>query len=185
MRSLQTAGALFGACLLAAAPAVAQPADRYPDDPQTPAGYAQRVDEPYYTGAPVGRTDQTYTTWNSSLFVGGAVVFGAAYGAAVIGAANSETEADQRLYVPLLGPWLDLADRGDCNVENRACDDETTIKVLIVGDGILQAGGALMMVGSLLFPKTVTHSAPATAMQKVKPIRVGTGGRGLAYTGTF
>lgn len=143
---------------------------------------AERV---YVTPAPNGVTDQTYQTWNAPLFTGGVVLFGASYGGAVIAASQSDNEADDRLYVPVVGPWLDLADRGDCNIENDACDEQTTEKVLIVADGIFQAGGAALMIGSFLFPRTVHESAPITAMRHVKPIRVGTGGRGFAFSTSF
>jgi hypothetical protein len=86
--------------------------------------------------------------------------------------------------VPLVGPWLDLADRGSCPIERQSCDNETTMKVLIIGDGVLQAAGAFMMLDAVLFPTTVHKSVPATAM-RIKPIRVGDDGRGLAYRGKF
>lgn len=151
-------------------------------------GSALADDEPervYVTPAPNGVTDQTYQEWNAPLFTGGVVLFGAAYGGAVIAASQSDNEHDDRLYVPLIGPWLDLADRGDCDVQNESCDDETTTKVLLVADGIFQAGGAALMVGSFLFPKTVHESAPITAMRHIKPVRVGTAGRGFAFSTTF
>ena len=140
---------------------------------------------PVYVMPAEGVADQTYQTWNAPLFTGGAVMFGASYGAAVLAASQSDNEADERLYVPLVGPWLDLADRSDCDIESSSCDDETTEKVLIVADGVFQAGGAALMIGSFLFPRTVHESAPLSAMRHVKPIRVGTSGRGFAFTGTF
>jgi hypothetical protein len=180
-------GASLAACLLASSNVVADPAPTPVVIHQTPAGYAQRVDEPRrVTFVSQGPTyDETYTTWNSSLFIGGAVLFGASYGAAVVAASRSDREADDRLYVPLLGPWLDLADRRDCDVEISSCDNETTLKVLIVTDGVLQAAGAFMMLDAILFPTVHRSSTTTAALEHVKPIRVGDGGRGLAVSGKF
>jgi hypothetical protein len=183
---LKSLGVVLGAMAFAAGTVMA---DENPTSTQTPAGFALAQD-PGRTvivtpPPPGGTTDVTYQTWNSNLFIGGAVLFGAAYGAAVVGASQSDRSADNRLYVPLLGPWLDLADRGDCPVEQQSCDNETTMKVLIIGDGILQAAGVFMMVDAALFPKTVHKTVPTTALRHVKPIRVGEGGRGLAWSGKF
>lgn len=129
-------------------------------------------------------SDETYRTMNRELMFGGVVLFGATYAAGAIAASQSDRDADQRLYVPLVGPWLDLADRGDCPIANQSCDNETTKKVLIIGDGVLQAVGALMILDAALFPRTV-HRTTTTALDHVKPIRVGQGGRGLSFTGSF
>ena len=139
--------------------------------------------QPTYV-APAGAEVETYTTLNTNLLVGGAVVFGASYGGAVIAASQSDNEAFDRLYVPIAGPWLAMSEYGDCNIENEACDDETTTKVLLAADGVFQAAGAAMMVGSVLFPKTVTRSAPAVAMKHVQPVKVGSG-RGFAFSTTW
>lgn len=177
-------GVALGTSLLAfAGPAVAE-------EPTAPAPkrvslqLQQDPDGTYYAPAPV-QQDETYTTLNTGLLASGAVIFGASYGASIIAASQSDNEADDRLWVPIAGPWLDLSERGDCNIENEACDDETTTKVLLVADGVFQAAGAAMMVGSVLFPKTVHRSAPATALRHVKPIRVGQAGRGFAFSTTF
>lgn len=140
--------------------------------------------QPVYV-APAGGEVETYTTLNTNLLVGGAVVFGASYGGAVLAASQSDNEAFDRLYVPIAGPWLAMGEYGDCNIENEACDDETTTKVLLAADGVFQAAGAAMMVGSVLFPKTVTrNSAPVVAMKHVQPVKVGSG-RGFAFSTTW
>lgn len=165
------------------------------DEPTTaPAPVRARVSlqlqqDPYAEPTPVAVVpageSETYTTLNTGMLASGVVLFGASYGGSVIAASQSDNEHDDRLYVPIAGPWLDLAERGDCNVENEACDNETTTKVLLVADGVFQAAGAAMMVGSVLFPKTVHRTAPVVALEHVKPVRVGQGGHGFAFSSTF
>jgi hypothetical protein len=178
---LKTIGVALGALLLAAGPALA-------DGRHTPASLAGAAtssqDQNTVVVPAQSTTDETYTTMNTELLVSGAVLFGAGYGAGAIAASQSDRAGMDRLYVPLIGPWLALNDRGACPVTNNSCDNETTAKVLIVGDGIIQAAGAFMMLDAALFPKTVHRTIPEAAL-RVKPIRVGNDGRGLAYTGHF
>lgn len=88
----------------------------------------------------------------------GGLVFGATYLTSIVVAGTSSYRADQRLYVPLAGPWLDLAARGECGSNPRypACGHETRNDALLVGDGIGQALGVLQIVGGFLFPTTRT-----------------------------
>jgi len=89
------------------------------------------------------------------LSVGG-LVFGTTYLTSLVVAGTSSYRADQRLYVPLAGPWL--AARGECgsNLRYPACGHETRNDALLVGDGIGQALGILQIVGGFLFPTTRT-----------------------------
>lgn len=103
--------------------------------------------------------EETYTTTslNTPVIMGGAILFLGAYGASVAVAANSENPAADRLYVPVLGPWLALNEWGDCdNIRNEACDKTTTAKVLLIGDGVAQALGVLTFTGGLLSPRRHT-----------------------------
>jgi hypothetical protein len=184
----KTIGVTVGAALLAFA---ASPA--FADEPTTTSPAPTRVslqlhqdpDSTTYLVPATGVQDDTYTTMNTPLLASGIVVFGASYGASVIAASQSDNDADDRLWVPIAGPWLDLSDRGDCNIQNDACDNETTTKVLLVADGVFQAGGAAMILGSMLFPRTVHRTAPVAALEHVKPIRVGQDGHGFAYAAKF
>ena len=120
----------------------------------------------------------------------GLVTFGIAYGAAVIVGATSAHPGDQRLFVPIAGPWLDIAERGPCGpAESRTCDNETVNKVLLGVDGVFQAIGALQIVGAFLMPETRTvTTVPATAFtpeMHVTPAKMGYEGYGLAAFATF
>jgi hypothetical protein len=117
---------------------------------------------------------------NAGLITGGAIMFGIPYATSVIVAASSDRAGDKHLFIPLAGPWMDLADRGRCR--GFSCDNETSNQVLLVVDGILQGVGALQIVSGFIFPSTKTVTR--TVGVHVTP----TGGRssvGLAAYGSF
>jgi hypothetical protein len=88
---------------------------------------------------------------NRSLLRSGVFTLGAAYVPALVVAIESDRPSDDHLYAPVVGPWLDLANRGDdCE---GGCGKETVNKVLLVTDGVFQGIGALQIVGSLIFPE--------------------------------
>jgi hypothetical protein len=126
---------------------------------------------------------------NRGVIVAGAVMFGVPYAASVIVASESGHPGDSHLYVPILGPWLDLGDRGGCPAFG-SCDTETTNKVLLVGNGLLQSIGVLQIIGGFVFQETrvVTRARPATALAptlRIAPGRVGPGAYGLLAVGSF
>lgn len=142
--------------------------------------------------APVQRSE-TVTESRSgpgvALITGGFIAFGVSYGAAVIVAATSERDADKRLYIPILGPWLDLGDRGSCDVNESACDGETTNKVLLVVDGVFQGVGLLSVVGGILSPSGNHSSRSTTSVTStgvhLMPVSYGRGTPGLVAFGSF
>lgn len=91
---------------------------------------------------------------NRPLLITGALLFGASYGASAIVAATSNRTADDKLYYPVAGPWMDL-NRRNCDVE--ACSNKTLDRVLLIGDGIVQGVGALGVLLSLVVPEKTTH----------------------------
>jgi hypothetical protein len=94
-------------------------------------------------------------TPNAGLIGGGLMMFGLSYGTSVIVGAASDRDGDQHLYVPLAGPWMDLAARGPCPIPGT-CGNDIGNKALLVTDGILQAAGVLQIFGGFLFPQTIT-----------------------------
>ena len=92
---------------------------------------------------------------NTPLLVTGTVVLGATYGASVFAAARSESETDNKLYYPVVGPWLALKDR-DCSAD--PCSRKTLDTTLLVGSGVLQGLGAVGIIMSLFIPSTETTS---------------------------
>jgi hypothetical protein len=124
---------------------------------------------------------------NSALLGSGLFAFGIPYVASVIVAAESNHAGDKNLYVPVVGPWMDFAQRGDCGgLTQPSCDSETGYKVLLAADGILQGIGAIEIVGALLMPETHTVTTVATEPRiMLGPSRVGRSGYGLSAVGTF
>jgi hypothetical protein len=124
---------------------------------------------------------------NKGAIISGAVMFGLPYASSIIVAGESSHPGDAHLYVPVVGPWLDLGDRGGCPATG-SCDTETTNKVLLVADGVLQGLGVLQILGGFVFPekRVVSRSSAATKPTlRVAPARFGLGAYGLSAVGTF
>lgn len=125
---------------------------------------------------------------NRFLLMTGLVLFGAPYVASVGIGAASPHQGDANLYVPLAGPWLDLAARPGCPA-NSTCNDETGDRVLLVGDGVLQTIGALEVIGAFVFPETIgvasVGSKDSSTAVSFTPSKVGRDGYGLSAVGWF
>jgi len=139
-----------------------------------PAAAQQRVDTIEYTGPDRG------------LLKTGAWTLGLSYAPALVVGIASPLPEDRYLLAPVAGPWLDFGKR-DCT----SCKHETTNKVLLVTDGVIQAIGALQIVGSFFFVEHTVVSRPARAERprnalnlRVVPTRVA-GGYGLTAFGNF
>lgn len=119
---------------------------------------------------------QQYRPNRPLLYTGGAMLVGSY---ATTAAINATEDVDRTLFIPVVGPWLHLADRAD--------DASTTGTVLILGSGILQGAGALLTAASFFIPERV----PAATIQagnvkmNVTPAAYGRGTAGLAAVGTF
>ena len=119
----------------------------------------------------------------------GIVSFADAYGIAAIVGATSSYQPDRRLFVPVLGPWLDLADRASCSPTGAgSCHTERVNRASLVIDGVFQGIGVLAIAGALAFPwprTAMTADAPAGPQLTLAPVQYAHGGMGLAALGTF
>ncbi len=112
------------------------------------------------------------------LYTGGAALVGTYTTTAVI-AANNGSIKDHDLYLPIVGPWINLASRDSATTS-------TGDTILILGSGILQGVGAGMVVASLFIPEKY-----ATATIAAGPVKVnvsptaGAGSGGVGAFGTF
>jgi hypothetical protein len=106
-------------------------------------------------------------------------------------AESSSARADQQLYIPVAGPWLDLVHRPDCS--GPACSSEFANRALIATDGILQGLGVFMTLAGLLSlndqgPDSVQtakrHDTTARAVH-VSPAQFGASTYGVAAFGRF
>lgn len=124
---------------------------------------------------------------NRSMLMVGLFTFGQAYIASMGIAATSTTAADANLWIPVLGPWLDLGARPGCP-NQAACGTQNGYKVLLAADGLLQSFGAFQIVGAFLWPEVVPVAKVTTVSGtsvSVAPAPVGAAGYGLAATGQF
>ena len=126
-----------------------------------------------------------YTTTNVPLIVTGAVTFGLAYVPAIVIASQSSESADHNLYIPVAGPWMDIASRPSCGGLGPSCNTETLNKVLIGVDGVAQGAGALMTVLGLLTPVHHENVASSGPTLHVSPAQLGASGYGLSAFGTW
>jgi hypothetical protein len=123
---------------------------------------------------------------NSAMLGSGLFTFGVPYIASVVVASTSDHPGDNNLYIPVVGPWLDFANRGDCGgIAQQSCDHETANKVLLAVDGVFQGIGALEIVGAFLSPETRTVTVASKPSFRVGPSSVGRAGYGVAAVGTF
>jgi hypothetical protein len=100
----------------------------------------------------------------------GTIVAALSTGIALIVATTSPYDADRYLFIPLAGPWIDLANRPPNS------PDETWARVGLVVDGLAQALGlGLIIVG------TVMHHQPKKPRTLIVPIAT-SGGAGLSFT---
>lgn len=175
----------------APAPAPAPPAqevevnveDRQPMQPAAGPVYTRPA-----PGAAEGETESYYAGPSRGMLFTGIGLFGISYGAAAVVSQTSDEEADDDLIVPIAGPWMSLADRPDCDEDEGVdCDEENTNKVLLVTDGVFQAIGAGLIIGSFLNPEKRTRTEYRTAkgpQVKVFPV-TGRTTLGLGAVGTF
>lgn len=139
-------------------------------------------------GAPAQSTSQDSVTVyqktrpNPALLVTGGAILAGTYVTTAVVAGQSDHEPDKNLYIPVVGPWLNLADR-QCS----GCEHETRNVTLIVGSGILQGLGAGMVLASFLVPKKVEAATIQAGNVKmhVLPTQMGRDGAGVGAVGTF
>jgi hypothetical protein len=138
----------------------------------------------------------SYRAPNYPLLLGGLATFGLAYGSSVVIAAAVNTSHDNWLYIPVVGPWIDLANRPSCGGPLEArCSTEGGRKALLAASGILQGAGALAaIVGAFAWQRhaeivTVAKANPprkATITNvSVVPTPMGRDGYGVTALGQF
>lgn len=110
------------------------------------------------------------------LFTGGLVFLGSYVPTAVITATN---DLDRSLYIPVVGPWLHLADQPQ--------DASTRDTILVAGSGALQGLGVLMMTASLFIPEKVPTATIHAGNTKIHlgPTSMGRTSAGIGAVGTF
>jgi hypothetical protein len=142
----------------------------------------------YVAPRPVAESSTYYLAPNGYMIGTGIFVFAGAYIPAVAVAASSSVQADHHLYIPIVGPWIDIANRPSCGPSSISCDNETTNKVLLGISGVFQGIGALTTIGGFFVPEQ--HTVITAKADKPKPTKptihftpgqLGTGYGALAF----
>jgi hypothetical protein len=137
----------------------------------------------YVAPRPVAESTTYYIAPNAYMIGTGIFVFAGAYIPAVAVAASSSVNADHHLYIPIVGPWIDIANRPACGPGSISCDNETTNKVLLGISGVFQGLGALTAIGGFFVPQrhTVITTAKADKPPNKPTIHFTPGQMGSGY----
>ena len=120
---------------------------------------------------------------NVPLITSGFITFGIPYTISVFVGATSDREEDRALFIPLVGPWIDLATRR-CPSLLGTCNGETAAKAGLIVDGIFQGLGVLTMASGFLWRSRSATSDRNSGVDFVTPWASATGG-GLSAVGRF
>jgi len=116
-----------------------------------PAGAAPPVPEVAATGAPPPQEDLTELKRpNRPLLITGGALLVASYGASAIVGGVSDRESNDKLFYPVVGPWLALH---DMNCDETACKREGLYKALLIGDGVVQGAGVITLLLGAILPE--------------------------------
>ncbi len=127
-------------------------------------------------------TDRAYRP-NVPLITSGFITFGIPYTISVFVGATSDRDEDRALFIPLVGPWIDLATRR-CPAIIGTCNGETAAKAGLIVDGIFQGLGVLTMASGFLWRARSVKVANRAGLDWVSPWASGQGG-GLSAVGHF
>ena len=160
----------------------------------TSASFAQDSDTLSMPPPPTSSSAESSTSETRDTLLGtGLFLLAVSYLPAVSVAASSTVAADQHLYAPLAGPWIDLAQRPICSPP-ASCEAEQTNRALLETSGILQGVGAFLTLVGLLTgddepsqppPKHVVNDAKAKNPVHVTPAQFVSAGYGVAAFGKF
>lgn len=103
------------------------------------------------SAAPVADELEQMKHPNRPLLITGGVVLAASYGASAIVAGVSDRESNDRLFYPVVGPWLALH---DMNCDETACKREGLYKALLIGDGVVQGAGVVALLLGVILPES-------------------------------
>jgi hypothetical protein len=114
-------------------------------------------------------------TPNHEFLWASSIALGTAYGLSVIIATASSNSTDNYLYIPLAGPWVDLALRHCSEPTGVQCTDATLHGVGLFFDGLVQAAGLAGIIVAFLVPE-------ARWVPQARPAIFPNGGRGIVLT---
>lgn len=155
----------------------------------------------YVEGRPIPPGYHVETRPRKGLIVSGSIILGVPYFLSLSVAASSKADADHWLYVPLLGPFIDVGNRKeDCNTfsngnfgSTTTCTDDSSVRFFLMTDGLMQAAGAAMLILGFALPQRllVRDDAPFVGSSgrqfvwSVAPRTFGRSGYGLGFGAIF
>jgi hypothetical protein len=153
---------------------------------------AQEPTAPTPASQPTAIEETTYVPPNRAIIATGIGAFLGAYIPGVIVAIANDRSYDDKLYIPVAGPWVALSDRPPCGsgIGQTGCTLSNTYEWFLIASGIVQGLGVLAVALGVVVPERRTHlvSAP-TAQEKptlrVLPAAMGKEGYGVAAFGAF
>lgn len=124
---------------------------------------------------------------NRPMLIAGATLLGLSYVPSVIAGIQSTRDSDHLMYLPVVGPWLDLGNRSCTPAE--PCTNEGISAALLVIDGAAQLAGGVLMAASFFVPQRAAQVTTTVGGDNVNvqftPASMGAGGWGLAAVGDF
>jgi hypothetical protein len=97
----------------------------------------------------------------------------------------SDHPADNRLLVPVVGPWLTLMERATCEPPGDVRCDEPTGggKMFLILDGVFQAAGEVTLVVGVMKPRR--EKVMKIGVVDVAPASLGRGTPGVMVMGRW
>jgi hypothetical protein len=105
----------------------------------TSAPFSTPIDRPSYELKENRRPNRPLLITGGSIFVG-------TYATTAIAVGANDSKPDRSLYIPVVGPWMHLADRD-------GTEGKTGQTLLIGASGVLQGVGVALMVASIIIPE--------------------------------
>jgi hypothetical protein len=109
--------------------------------------------------------------------VAGSAMLAGSYAGAVLWAQQSDGDQDA-LYVPLVGPWLELFGLPDCAEREVFCEHSTATRAVLIADG------AVPMIGAALIIDGLARRHEAEQRVLIAP-SAASGGPGVVVSGRF
>jgi len=148
----------------------------------------------YVEGQPIPSGYHLETQPRKSLVLSGSLVFGIPYVISVSVAGSSRHDGDVYLLIPIVGPFVDLATRGDDCPTGSCSERASSERFWLTFDGLSQVAGATMFIIGMAAPQRFLERDDAPiAAKTVKPSfawslaprAFGKHGGGLSLAGQF
>jgi hypothetical protein len=142
---------LVAGLVLLSVPAFGQTGDAAAPAPPPPR--ARTLPPPGPAPRPHPYDEVQYVTPNRKLLWASGIVFAAGYVPAVVVAITSSDSADRYLYIPVAGPWVDLAMRNCTEPAGVSCTNSTLHGAGLFFGGLLQLAGLVGLVVAFRVPE--------------------------------